>query len=207
MNSLWRKAAEFLNNRRKDKRWRKIVTSLAAVVVFVTTYALILPAITMDDETAEQEPGIVLVQDEAAEESEVVEESDDPGEFENEDEEDAIVIDAGDGDHAAETDAEVIVMCGVHFMGETAKILCPDKRVIVPDPAAGCSLADSCDPDEFKAFIEAHPGHTVISYVNTSARVKALTDIVVTSGNARKVVESLPADEKIIFGPDKNLGG
>lgn len=108
---------------------------------------------------------------------------------------------------AAETDAEVIVMCGVHFMGETAKILCPDKRVIVPDPAAGCSLADSCDPDEFKAFIEAHPGHTVISYVNTSARVKALTDIVVTSGNARKVVESLPADEKIIFGPDKNLGG
>ena len=106
MNSLWRKAAEFLNNRRKDKRWRKIVTSLAAVVVFVTTYALILPAITMDDETAEQEPGIVLVQDEAAAESEVVEESDDPGEFENEDEEDAIVIDAGDGDHAAETDAE-----------------------------------------------------------------------------------------------------
>ncbi|MGI6170303.1 MAG: SpaA isopeptide-forming pilin-related protein [Butyricicoccus sp.] len=106
MDSLWRKAAEFLNNRRKDKRWRKIVTSLAAVVVFVTTYALILPAITMDDETAEQEPGIVLVQDEAAAESEVVEESDDPGEFENEDEEDAIVIDAGDGDHAAETDAE-----------------------------------------------------------------------------------------------------
>ena len=106
MNSLWRKAAEFLNNRRKDKRWRKIVTSLAAVVVFVTTYALILPAITMDDETAEQEPGIVLVQDESAAEAEVVEESDDPGEFENEDEEDAIVIDAGDGDHAAETDAE-----------------------------------------------------------------------------------------------------
>lgn len=106
MDSLWRKAAEFLNNRRKDKRWRKIVTSLAAVVVFVTTYALILPAITMDDETAKQEPGIVLVQDEAAAEAEVVEESDDPGEFENEDEEDAIVIDAGDGDHAAETDAE-----------------------------------------------------------------------------------------------------
>lgn len=106
MDSLWRKAAEFLNNRRKDKRWRKIVTSLAAVVVFVTTYALILPAITMDDETAEQEPGIVLVQDETAAEAEVVEESDDPGEFENADEEDAIVIDAGDGDHAAETDAE-----------------------------------------------------------------------------------------------------
>lgn len=108
---------------------------------------------------------------------------------------------------AAETDADIIVMCGVHFMGETAKILCPDKKVLVPDTAAGCSLADSCDPDEFKAFIEAHPGYTVISYVNTSARVKALTDIVVTSGNARKIVESLPKEEKIIFGPDKNLGG
>lgn len=106
MDFLWKKAAEFLSNRRKDSRWRKTVTCLAAVVVFVTTYALILPAITMDDETAEQEPGIVLVQDEAAAEAEVVEESDDPGEFENADEEDAIVIDAGDGDHAAETDAE-----------------------------------------------------------------------------------------------------
>lgn len=108
---------------------------------------------------------------------------------------------------AAETDADIIVMCGVHFMGETAKILCPDKKVLVPDMAAGCSLADSCDPAEFEAFVKAHPGHTVISYVNTSAAVKALTDIVVTSGNARKIVESLPADEKIIFGPDKNLGG
>ena len=108
---------------------------------------------------------------------------------------------------AAQTDADVIVMCGVHFMGETAKILCPDKKVIVPDLKAGCSLADSCDPDEFAAFIEKHPDHTVISYVNTSARVKALTDIVVTSGNARKIVESLPQDEKIIFGPDQNLGG
>lgn len=108
---------------------------------------------------------------------------------------------------AAETDADIIVMCGVHFMGETAKILCPDKKVLVPDMAAGCSLADSCDPVEFEAFVKAHPGHTVISYVNTSAAVKALTDIVVTSGNARKIVESLPADEKIIFGPDKNLGG
>lgn len=108
---------------------------------------------------------------------------------------------------AAETDADIIVMCGVHFMGETAKILCPDKKVLVPDLAAGCSLAGSCDPAEFEAFVREHPGYTVISYVNTSAAVKALTDIVVTSGNARKIVESLPADEKIIFGPDRNLGG
>ncbi|MBD5311263.1 MAG: quinolinate synthase NadA [Bacteroides sp.] len=107
---------------------------------------------------------------------------------------------------AALTDADIIVMCGVHFMGETAKILCPDKKVLVPDTAAGCSLADSCDPEEFRAFVEAHPDHTVISYVNTSATVKALTDIVVTSGNARRIIESLPADEKIIFGPDRNLG-
>lgn len=108
---------------------------------------------------------------------------------------------------AAETDADIIIMCGVHFMGETAKILCPDKKVLVPDLAAGCSLADSCDPVEFEKFVREHPDHTVISYVNTSAAVKAHTDIVVTSGNARKIVESLPADEKIIFGPDKNLGG
>ena len=108
---------------------------------------------------------------------------------------------------AAETDADIIVMCGVHFMGETAKILCPGKKVLVPDMAAGCSLADSCDPEEFSRFIEEHPGHTVISYVNTSAAVKALTDIVVTSGNARKIVEQLPEDAKIIFGPDRNLGG
>lgn len=108
---------------------------------------------------------------------------------------------------AAKTDADIIIMCGVHFMGETAKILCPDKKVLVPDMAAGCSLADSCDPEEFRKFVEAHPGYTVISYVNTSAAVKAHTDIVVTSGNARKIVESLPKDEKIIFGPDKNLGG
>lgn len=108
---------------------------------------------------------------------------------------------------AAQTDADVIMMCGVQFMGETAKILCPDKKVLVPDTAAGCSLADSCDPEEFRRFIEAHPGYTVVSYVNTSAAVKALTDIVVTSGNARKVIDSLPKDEKIIFGPDKNLGG
>ena len=107
---------------------------------------------------------------------------------------------------AAKTDADVIVMCGVHFMGETAKILCPGKTVLIPDTEAGCSLADSCDPVEFENFVKAHPGYTVISYVNTSAAVKANTDIVVTSGNARDIVEKLPADEKIIFGPDRNLG-
>ncbi|MCH5232879.1 MAG: quinolinate synthase NadA [Muribaculaceae bacterium] len=107
---------------------------------------------------------------------------------------------------ASQTDADIIVMCGVHFMGETAKILCPDKKVLIPDMNAGCSLADSCRPEEFKKFIEKYPDHTVISYVNTSADVKALTDIVVTSGNARKIVEQLPEDEKIIFGPDHNLG-
>lgn len=107
---------------------------------------------------------------------------------------------------AADTDADIIVMCGVHFMGETAKVLCPDKKVLVPDTTAGCSLADSCPAPELEAFIKEHPGHTVISYVNTTAAVKALTDIVVTSGNARKIVESLPEDEKIIFGPDRNLG-
>ncbi len=103
-------------------------------------------------------------------------------------------------------DARIIVLCGVHFMGETAKLLCPDKLVLVPDAEAGCSLADSCPADEFRRFIEAHPGHTVVSYVNTSVEVKALTDILVTSGNARKIIEGLPADEKIIFGPDRNLG-
>ena len=107
---------------------------------------------------------------------------------------------------AAETDANIIVMCGVHFMGETAKILCPEKKVLIPDMNAGCSLADSCDPVEFEKFVKQYPDHTVISYVNTSAAVKALTDIVVTSGNARKIVEQLPEEEKIIFGPDKNLG-
>lgn len=100
----------------------------------------------------------------------------------------------------------VIVLCGVHFMGETAKILCPDKTVLVPDTEAGCSLADSCPAPEFEAFVKAHPGHTVVSYVNTSAAVKALTDVVVTSSNARQIVEALPPDEKIIFGPDRNLG-
>lgn len=108
---------------------------------------------------------------------------------------------------AATLDAPVVVMCGVHFMGETTKILCPDKTVLVPDMEAGCSLADSCPADSFEAFVKEHPGYTVISYVNTSAAVKAVTDIVVTSSNARSIVESLPADEKIIFGPDRNLGG
>ncbi len=107
---------------------------------------------------------------------------------------------------AAKTDADILVMCGVHFMGETAKILCPDKKVLIPDLNAGCSLAESCQADEFAAFIEQYPNHKVISYVNTSAAVKAHTDVVVTSTNARQIVESFPADEKIIFGPDRNLG-
>ncbi len=107
---------------------------------------------------------------------------------------------------AAKTDADIIVMCGVHFMGETAKILCPAKKVLVPDMEAGCSLADSCPSDRFTAFVEQHPDHTVISYVNTTAAVKAVTDVVVTSTNARQIVESFPAGEKIIFGPDRNLG-
>lgn len=103
-------------------------------------------------------------------------------------------------------DARIIVVCGVHFMGETAKLLCPDKKVLVPDLEAGCSLADSCPPGEFRKFIEEHPGHIVVSYVNTSVGVKALTDVLVTSGNARKIIDKLPADSKIIFGPDRNLG-
>lgn len=107
---------------------------------------------------------------------------------------------------ATKVEQPVIVLCGVHFMGETAKILCPDKTVLVPDAEAGCSLADSCQADEFRKFVEDHPGHTVISYVNTSAAVKALTDVVVTSSNARQIVESFPENEKIIFGPDRNLG-
>ncbi|MCX4260908.1 MAG: quinolinate synthase NadA [Muribaculaceae bacterium] len=100
----------------------------------------------------------------------------------------------------------VVVMCGVHFMGETVKILCPDKTVLLPDESAGCSLADSCPAGDFRRFISEHPGHMVVSYVNTSAEVKALSDVLVTSSNARKIVESLPEDEKIIFGPDRNLG-
>ena len=107
---------------------------------------------------------------------------------------------------ATTVDADIIVMCGVHFMGETMKILCPDKKVLIPDMAAGCSLADSCKAADLAKFKEEHPGHMVVSYVNTSAAVKALTDVVVTSSNARKIVEQLPQDAKIIFGPDKNLG-
>ena len=104
------------------------------------------------------------------------------------------------------TDAEIIVLCGVHFMGETAKIICPDKKVLVPDIHAGCSLADSCKAEDLKKFKEEHPGYTVISYVNTTAEVKALTDVCVTSSNARKIVETFPKDAKLIFGPDRNLG-
>lgn len=108
---------------------------------------------------------------------------------------------------AATTKADIIIMCGVHFMGETIKILCPDRKVLVPDMAATCSLAESCPADAFASFIKEHPGHTVISYVNTTAATKAVTDIVVTSSNACQIVESLPKDTPIIFGPDKNLGG
>ena len=107
---------------------------------------------------------------------------------------------------AAKTDADIIVMCGVHFMGETAKVLCPNKKVLVPDFNAGCSLADSCPADKFAQFIKEHPDHTVISYVNTTAAVKAVTDVVVTSTNAKQIVESFAKEEKIIFGPDRNLG-
>lgn len=108
--------------------------------------------------------------------------------------------------YAAKTDADIIVLAGVHFMGETAKILSPLKKVLVPDMAAGCSLADSCPSAEFEKFVKAHPDHTVISYVNTTAEVKALTDIVVTSTNAKKIVDALPQNAKIIFAPDRNLG-
>ena len=108
---------------------------------------------------------------------------------------------------AAKTDADIIVMCGVHFMAETAKILCPDKRVLIPEPTAGCSLADSCQAADLKAWKEQHPEHMVVSYVNTTAAVKALTDVVVTSSNALKIVEQLPQDKPILFGPDQNLGG
>ena len=107
---------------------------------------------------------------------------------------------------AANTDAKIIVMCGVHFMAETCKILSPDKLVLAPDLNAGCSLADSCKADDLRKYKEEHPGYKVVSYVNTTAAVKALTDVVVTSGNAKKIVDTFPKDEKIIFGPDYNLG-
>ena len=108
---------------------------------------------------------------------------------------------------AAKTDADIIVMCGVHFMAETAKILCPDKKVLIPAPEAGCSLADSCKAEDLAAWKTAHPNHMVVSYVNTSAAVKALTDVVVTSSNALKIVNQLPDNQPILFGPDQNLGG
>ena len=107
---------------------------------------------------------------------------------------------------AAETDARMMVMCGVHFMAETCKLLSPDKVVLCPDLTAGCSLADSCRAEDLKRFKDEHPGYQVVSYVNTTAAVKALTDCVVTSGNAKQVVDSFPEDAKIIFGPDYNLG-
>ena len=107
---------------------------------------------------------------------------------------------------AAETDARIIVMCGVHFMAETCKLLSPDKLVLCPDLNAGCSLADSCQADDLRRYKAEHPGYKVVSYVNTTAAVKALTDVVVTSGNAKKVIDTFPQDEKIIFGPDYNLG-
>lgn len=107
---------------------------------------------------------------------------------------------------AAETNADIIVFAGVHFMAETAKILNPTKTVVLPDLEAGCSLADSCPPEDFGKFVKAHPDHTVITYVNCSAEVKALTDIVCTSSNALKIVESIPEDTPIIFAPDRNLG-
>lgn len=100
----------------------------------------------------------------------------------------------------------IILLAGVHFMGETVKILNPEKKVLIPDFNAGCSLADSCQPQDFAKFIEEHPGHKVVSYVNTSAEVKALTDVVVTSTNALQIVNSFPEDQKLIFGPDRNLG-
>ena len=107
---------------------------------------------------------------------------------------------------ATRVQADILVMCGVHFMGETMKILCPDKKVLIPDMNAGCSLADSCKAEDLATFKAQHPDYMVVSYVNTSADVKALTDVVVTSSNAKKIVDQLPADAKIIFGPDHNLG-
>ena len=107
---------------------------------------------------------------------------------------------------AQQVEAEVILFAGVHFMAETAKVLCPDKRVLIPCPEAGCSLADSCPAAEFAAFKAKYPGHRVVSYVNTSVGVKALTDVCCTSSNALKVVESIPSDVPVLFGPDRNLG-
>lgn len=107
---------------------------------------------------------------------------------------------------AQDVDADIILFAGVHFMAETAKVLCPGKKVLIPCPEAGCSLAESCDAAAFKAFKAQYPGHTVVSYVNTTVGVKALTDVCCTSSNALKVVESIPADQPVIFAPDRNLG-
>lgn len=107
---------------------------------------------------------------------------------------------------AEKTDADIILLAGVHFMGETAKIISPQKKVLVPDLNAGCSLADSCKPEDFEQFLKNYPDHTVVTYVNTSAAIKAYTDVVVTSTNAKAIVDSFPKDEKIVFGPDRNLG-
>lgn len=107
---------------------------------------------------------------------------------------------------ASQVDANIIVFAGVYFMAETAKIVNPNKKVIVPDVKAGCSLADGCPPDEFKAFLENYPNHTVVTYINCTAEVKTLTDIVCTSSNAKKVIASIPEDQPIVFAPDKNLG-
>lgn len=109
--------------------------------------------------------------------------------------------------YATKCDAQILVICGVNFMGETAKILSPNKKVLIPDLTAGCSLADSCKAEDLKALKDKYPHHTVVSYVNTTAQVKALTDIVVTSSNAKHIIDTLPQDEKIIFCPDRNLGG
>lgn len=107
---------------------------------------------------------------------------------------------------AKDNDADVIVFCGVHFMAETAKILSPQKRVLIPDPEAGCSLADGCPAPDFKKFVESHPGHKVISYINCSADIKTLSDVICTSSNAVGIVNSFAADQPLIFAPDKNLG-
>lgn len=107
---------------------------------------------------------------------------------------------------AAETNADIIVFAGVHFMAETAKILSPEKKVLIPDMNAGCSLADSCPPVPFKSFIDAHPGHKVVSYINCSAAIKTMSDVICTSSNAKAVVDSFPEDQPLIFAPDRNLG-
>ncbi|HLO90743.1 MAG TPA: quinolinate synthase NadA [Lentimicrobium sp.] len=107
---------------------------------------------------------------------------------------------------AAKTEADIIVFAGVHFMAETAKILSPEKKVLIPDMDAGCSLADSCPPDAFRAFIKQYPGHKVVSYINCSAAIKTMSDVICTSSNAKAVVDSFPVDQPLIFAPDKNLG-